>query len=206
MLESPAFCGGREHELAAVARPRRRRPGAAAVAGGAAACIGSGVALLPAADAPGRLRMPCRAMPWYRLALDARTALGGDAAALAALRSSSQKMLEESAARDAGAPYATDPRFTRLVNNAGGGGARAHRAHRCRQRCPRHRRPGAAPERGGCGARGEPAAGQTPTARAALERFDARAQRARQPMSRRSPRARATRRRRRSASPKAAIT
>jgi hypothetical protein len=68
-----------------------------------------------------RLATPAHALPsdaLYRLALDVGPALGGDAAALLRFEQS-QKMLEESAARDAGAPYATDPRFTRLVNNAG---------------------------------------------------------------------------------------
>ena len=53
----------------------------------------------------------------YGLALDADGAVSGDAAALGRFQER-QKQLEEAAARDPGASFATDARFTRLMNNA----------------------------------------------------------------------------------------
>jgi twitching motility protein PilJ len=53
----------------------------------------------------------------YGLALDAGGAVSGDAAALGRFQES-QKQLEEAAARDPAASFATDARFTRLMNNA----------------------------------------------------------------------------------------
>jgi twitching motility protein PilJ len=53
----------------------------------------------------------------YDLALDAPAAAAGDAQALARFEHG-KKALEQSAARDAGAPYASDARFTRLMANA----------------------------------------------------------------------------------------
>jgi twitching motility protein PilJ len=53
----------------------------------------------------------------YDLALDAPAAAAGDAQALARFEHG-KKELEQIAARDAGAPYASDARFTRLMANA----------------------------------------------------------------------------------------
>jgi twitching motility protein PilJ len=55
--------------------------------------------------------------PLYNLALDASGAVAGDAAALTRFEQR-QKQLEEAAARDAAAPFASDARFTRLMSNA----------------------------------------------------------------------------------------
>jgi len=38
------------------------------------------------------------------------------------------RQLKEDAARDAGAPYTKDPRFNRLLTNAGGGGVDGSKA------------------------------------------------------------------------------
>ena len=125
-----------------------------------------------------RLATPAHALPsdaLYRLALDVGPALGGDAAALARFEQS-QKMLEESAARDAGAPYATDPRFTRLVNNAGAV-VRARTALTDAGSAARDTAglvPRLSAEAAALGASLPPG---NATASAALERFDARAQR-----------------------------
>jgi twitching motility protein PilJ len=125
-----------------------------------------------------RLALPAHALPsdaLYRLALDVGPALNGDAAALVRFEQS-QKMLEESAARDAGAPYATDPRFTRLVNNAGAV-VRARTALTDAGTAARDTAslvPRLSAEAAALGASLPP--GNT-TASAALERFDARAQR-----------------------------
>jgi twitching motility protein PilJ len=53
----------------------------------------------------------------YDLALDARGAVAGDGRAFAHFQQT-QKALEDAAARDARAPFASDARFTRLMNNA----------------------------------------------------------------------------------------
>ena len=59
--------------------------------------------------------MPVEAL--YALALDADGAVAGDAGALTRFQER-QKQLEEAAAHDSGAPFASDARFTRLMNNA----------------------------------------------------------------------------------------
>jgi twitching motility protein PilJ len=51
------------------------------------------------------------------LALDANGAVAGDSAALAGFQQR-QKQLEDAAAHDAGAPFVSDARFTRLMSNA----------------------------------------------------------------------------------------
>jgi twitching motility protein PilJ len=53
----------------------------------------------------------------YGLALDASGAVAGDAAALSRFQER-QKALEDAAAKDPAAPFASDARFTRLMNNA----------------------------------------------------------------------------------------
>ena len=53
----------------------------------------------------------------YGLALDAAGAVSGDAGALARFQER-QKQLEDAAAKDPGAPFVADARFTRLMNNA----------------------------------------------------------------------------------------
>jgi twitching motility protein PilJ len=55
--------------------------------------------------------------PLYSLALDAGGAVAGDGGALARFQQS-QKVLEDAAARDARAPFASDARFTRVMSNA----------------------------------------------------------------------------------------
>ena len=54
----------------------------------------------------------------YGLAIDAENAVGGDQAAINAFQNQ-LRQLKEDAARDAGAPYTKDPRFNRLLTNAG---------------------------------------------------------------------------------------
>src|SRR5512142_1689451 len=54
----------------------------------------------------------------YGLAIDAESAIGGDQAAIGAFQTQLGQ-LKEDAARDAGAPYTKDPRFNRLLTNAG---------------------------------------------------------------------------------------
>jgi twitching motility protein PilJ len=54
----------------------------------------------------------------YGLAIDADSAIGGDQAAINAFQNQ-LRQLKEDAARDAGAPYTKDPRFNRLLTNAG---------------------------------------------------------------------------------------
>ena len=65
-----------------------------------------------AAKAPS---VPVEAL--YGLALDASGAVAGDAGALTRFQER-QKQLEDAAAKDPGAPFAADARFTRLMNNA----------------------------------------------------------------------------------------
>jgi hypothetical protein len=67
------------------------------------------------ARAPAGEQLPAEAL--YSLAVDARDAAAGDGDALARFQSS-QKQLEDAAARHAGAPFAGDARFTRLMGNA----------------------------------------------------------------------------------------
>jgi len=54
----------------------------------------------------------------YGLAIDADSVVGGERAAVDAF-SNQLRQLKEDAARDAGAPYTKDPRFSRLLTNAG---------------------------------------------------------------------------------------
>jgi twitching motility protein PilJ len=54
----------------------------------------------------------------YGLAIDAESAIGGEQAAINAFQNQ-LRQLKEDAARDAGAPYTKDPRFNRLLTNAG---------------------------------------------------------------------------------------
>jgi twitching motility protein PilJ len=54
----------------------------------------------------------------YGLAIDAESAIGGNQAAINAFQNQLGQ-LKEDAARDAGAPYTKDPRFNRLLTNAG---------------------------------------------------------------------------------------
>jgi twitching motility protein PilJ len=54
----------------------------------------------------------------YGLAIDAESAIGGDEASINAFQNQ-LRQLKEDAARDAGAPYTKDPRFNRLLTNAG---------------------------------------------------------------------------------------
>ncbi len=79
--------------------------------------IGSGVSytLVQARPGAGAHALPVDAL--YSLALDAGAAVAGDAAALTRFQQH-QKALEEAAARDPGAPFTSDARFTRLMNNA----------------------------------------------------------------------------------------
>jgi len=79
--------------------------------------IGSGVSytLLQARPAASAHALPVDAL--YNLALDASAAVAGDAAALTRFQQR-QKALEDAAARDPAAPFTSDARFTRLMNNA----------------------------------------------------------------------------------------
>jgi twitching motility protein PilJ len=78
---------------------------------------GSGAAyyLLQAKTAPAVHALPVG--PLYETALDANAAAAGEPQALARFQQS-QKTLEDAAAHDANAPFASDARFTRLMNNA----------------------------------------------------------------------------------------
>lgn len=79
--------------------------------------VGSGVAsyLVLARPAAGAHAVPADAL--YGLAIDASGAVSGDAGALARFQQS-QKALDDAASREAGAPFANDAHFTRLMNNA----------------------------------------------------------------------------------------
>ena len=79
--------------------------------------LASGVSyyLLQARPAAAAQSIPVDAL--YNLALDASGVVAGDAAALTRFEQR-QKQLEEAAARDAAAPFASDARFTRLMSNA----------------------------------------------------------------------------------------
>jgi twitching motility protein PilJ len=96
-----------------------RPPTALAVLLGVAALllIGSGVSyyLLQARPAASAHALPVDAL--YNLALDASAAVAGDAAALTRFQQR-QKALEDAAARDPAAPFTSDARFMRLMNNA----------------------------------------------------------------------------------------
>jgi len=79
--------------------------------------IGSGVSytLVQPRTAASAHALPVDAL--YNLALDASAAVAGDAAALTRFQQR-QKALEDAAARDPAAPFTSDARFTRLMNNA----------------------------------------------------------------------------------------
>jgi len=79
--------------------------------------LASGVSyyFLQARPAAAAQSIPVDAL--YNLALDASGVVAGDAAALTRFEQR-QKQLEEAAARDAAAPFASDARFTRLMSNA----------------------------------------------------------------------------------------
>ena len=79
--------------------------------------IGSGVSytLLQARPTASAHAVPVDAL--YNLALDASAAVAGDAAALTRFQQR-QKALEDAAARAPAAPFTSDARFTRLMNNA----------------------------------------------------------------------------------------
>jgi twitching motility protein PilJ len=71
--------------------------------------------LLQGRGASGPTAVPVDAL--YSLALNAEPALAGDPKALAEF-SQNEKSLEDAASRNAGAPFASDARFTRLMGNA----------------------------------------------------------------------------------------
>ena len=79
--------------------------------------IASGVNyyLLQSRSAAAAHALPVHAL--YSLALDAAGAVAGETDALTRFQQS-QKTLEDAAAREARAPFASDARFTRLMNNA----------------------------------------------------------------------------------------
>ena len=95
-----------------------QRPNTLALLLGAATLllIGSGVTSYLATRAPQAAHAP-PVDALYGLALEAHAALAGDAGAVPRFQER-QKQLEEAAARDPAAPYATDARFQRLTNNA----------------------------------------------------------------------------------------
>jgi twitching motility protein PilJ len=79
--------------------------------------LGSGIAgwyFAPHAASPAHA-VPVNAL--YELAVDADGAVAGDAQAFTRFQQS-QKALEDAASRDPAAPFASDARFTRLMNNA----------------------------------------------------------------------------------------
>jgi twitching motility protein PilJ len=103
-----------------VNRTSPQAPSGLALLMGAAALLlaGSGVAYWFALSRPAPEKVhsvPVEAL--YALALDADGAVAGDAGALTRFQER-QKQLEDAAAHDAGAPFASDARFTRLMNNA----------------------------------------------------------------------------------------
>jgi twitching motility protein PilJ len=79
--------------------------------------LGSGLSyyLVQASAEPATHPVPVGTL--YDTALDAGAAAAGEPQALARFQQS-QKALEDAAARDPGAPFASDARFTRLMNNA----------------------------------------------------------------------------------------
>jgi twitching motility protein PilJ len=139
--------------------------------------LGSGLSyyLLQANTEPGARAVPVESL--YGIALDAGAATAGEPQALARLQQS-QKALEDAAARDANAPFASDARFTRLMNNASGM-LRAHAALTDAAAAARDTAtlvPRLTSEARALAASGVPAAGAN-AALSALERFEARAQR-----------------------------
>ena len=121
-----------------------------------------------------RTRVPVDAL--YGLALDAGGAVAGDPAAQSRFQER-QKALEDAAARDSAAPFTSDARFTRLMNNATAV-LRARSALSDAAAAARDTAtlvPKLVAEAGALG-QGLPPANAGPSA-GALERFEARAQR-----------------------------
>jgi twitching motility protein PilJ len=96
---------------------RNPNPLAPLLAFAALALLASGLTyvLVQTREAPDARLVPVSSL--YSLALDAGGAVAGDGAALTRFQQS-QKALEDAAARDARAPFASDARFTRLMSNA----------------------------------------------------------------------------------------
>jgi twitching motility protein PilJ len=96
-----------------------RAPGGVALLLSVAALllIGCGAALYFLASRPKASPHTLPVTALYGLAVDANGAVAGDAGAFARFQES-QKALEDAASRDAAAPFASDARFTRLMNNA----------------------------------------------------------------------------------------
>jgi twitching motility protein PilJ len=96
---------------------RNPNPLAPLLAFAALALLASGLTyvLVQTREAPDARLVPVSSL--YSLALDAGGAVAGDRAALTRFQQS-QKALEDAAARDARAPFASDARFTRLMSNA----------------------------------------------------------------------------------------
>ena len=81
--------------------------------------IASGIAYFSIAGTSTTTQAPTvPADSLYGLAIDAENAVGGDQAAINAFQNQ-LRQLKEDAARDAGEPYTKDPRFNRLLTNAG---------------------------------------------------------------------------------------
>ena len=156
---------------------------------------GSGVSyyLLQVAAAPSGAAMPVDAL--YETALDANAAVTGEPQALARFQHS-QKALEDAAARDTTAPLASDARFTRLMSNAAA--VLRARAALTDAAAAAHDTATLVPR---LTSEARALAVSLPPASASASR---RALSACSLMSRRSPRAPPTRRRSRSASPRAA--
>ncbi len=155
-----------------------RPPTALALLLGVAALllIGSGTSyyLVQARPAVSPHALPVDAL--YNLALDASAAVAGDAAALTRFQQR-QKQLEDAAARDPAAPFTSDARFMRLMNNAaavlrarGALSDAGNAARETAQLVPR-----LLTESGALGA--NLPAPVAPAITGALERFEARAQR-----------------------------
>jgi twitching motility protein PilJ len=79
--------------------------------------VASGVAYWFAQSRPVEKAHSVPVEALYGLALDAPGAVSGDAAALTRFQER-QKALEDAAAKDSAAPFVSDARFTRLMNNA----------------------------------------------------------------------------------------
>ncbi len=138
--------------------------------------IGSGVSytLLQARPAASAHALPVDAL--YNLALDAGAAVAGDTAALARFQQR-HKALEDAAAHDPAAPFTSDARFMRLMNNATAvlraGGALADAGNAARETAALV--PRLLTESGALGA--SLPAPLAPAIAGTLERFEARAQR-----------------------------
>jgi len=138
--------------------------------------IGSGVSytLLQARPAASAHALPVDAL--YNLALDAGAAVAGDTAALTRFQQR-HKALEDAAAHDPAAPFTSDARFMRLMNNAAAvlraGGALADAGNAARETAALV--PRLLTESGALGA--SLPAPLAPAIAGTLERFEARAQR-----------------------------